>query len=663
MCDGLGVVRIFSPAMSSSFTTGRRELVRLRKPISGNPSALEVVLLELDADLAADRAVEHLVGVAEAADDPRQVERALARVDAGEERVAGEREVDHPAARPGEDGVVVAELPGVEYLDPHLAAGALLDELRELHDRGVLRIGVGLGVREAELRFLGVGGAACRQETSEDEREYPVLHLRSFVVRVAARAGAAMLPHAIRASARARSARYGGGSWGRLTAPHTAESQEQTRMTAAELLVKCLENEGVEFIFGVPGEENIDVMDALLDSPIKFVTTRHEQGAAFMADVYGRLTGRAGVCLATLGPGATNLITGVADANMDRAPLVAIAGQGATTRLHKESHQILDLVNLFHPITKYSTQIREPEIVPEIVRKAFKVAVTEKPGCCFIDFPENIAEMKVDKKPITVQTAYTSTPPDFKIEEAARIIARGEEPGDPRRQRRHPAGRDRVAAELRRRAAHPGRQHVHGEGRGAVLGRPLPRDDRPQGARPAVVRVREGGRGDLRRLRHGRVPPRHVEPGRQQDDRAHRRAAGGGRRALHRGDRRARRHRRVAPRPSPCAPSRAPANPFKGVRQAVIADRAQYAEDQGFPVKPQKIVWDLRKALAPEDIVISDVGAHKMWMARMYQAQEPNTCIISNGFASMGIGVPGAIAAKLAYPIARSSPSPATRAS
>src|SRR5262245_55475129 len=111
--------------------------------------------------------------------------------------------------------------------------------------------------------------------------------------------------------------------------------------TAAELLVKCLENEGVEYIFGVPGEENIDVMDALLVSPIKFVTTRHEQGAAFMADVYGRLTGRAGVCLATLGPGATNLITGVADANMDRAPVVAIAGPGATARPDKETHEVL----------------------------------------------------------------------------------------------------------------------------------------------------------------------------------------------------------------------------------------------------------------------------------------------------------------------------------
>ena len=198
--------------------------------------------------------------------------------------------------------------------------------------------------------------------------------------------------------------------------------------TAAKLLVRCLENESVEYIFGVPGEENIDVMDALLESPIKFVTTHHEQGAAFMADVYGRLTGRAGVCMSTLGPGATNLITGVADANMDRAPVVSIAGQGATTRLHKESHQILDLVQLFQPITKYSTQIREPQIVPEIVRKAFKVAQTEKPGATFIDFPENIAEMKVEGDPIEVQTAYTSATPDFKIDQAAQIIANARNP-------------------------------------------------------------------------------------------------------------------------------------------------------------------------------------------------------------------------------------------
>jgi acetolactate synthase-1/2/3 large subunit len=181
-------------------------------------------------------------------------------------------------------------------------------------------------------------------------------------------------------------------------------------MNAAQLFVKCLENEGVEYIFGIPGEENLDIMDALLESTITFVTVRHEQGAAFMADVYGRLTGKAGVCMSTLGPGATNLITGVADANMDRAPLVAIAGQGATTRLHKESHQILNLVNMFAPITKYATQVLEPEIVTEVVRKAFKVAQEEKPGATFIDFPENIAEMEVEGQPIVVLKSYTPSP-------------------------------------------------------------------------------------------------------------------------------------------------------------------------------------------------------------------------------------------------------------
>src|SRR5260221_2478002 len=211
-------------------------------------------------------------------------------------------------------------------------------------------------------------------------------------------------------------------------ARQAAPATQPRTQSAAELLVRCLENEGVEYIYGIPGEENIDVMDALLSSSIKFVTCHHEQGAAFMADVYGRLTGKAGVCMSTLGPGATNLITGVADANMDRAPIVAIAGQGATTRLHKESHQILDLVNMFDPITKYSTQVLDPAITPEIVRKAFKVAQTEKPGASFIDFPENIAEMKVDKKPIPVQTAYTSVAPDAKIDFAATLISEARNP-------------------------------------------------------------------------------------------------------------------------------------------------------------------------------------------------------------------------------------------
>ena len=199
-------------------------------------------------------------------------------------------------------------------------------------------------------------------------------------------------------------------------------------MKAAELFVRCLENEGVEYIFGIPGEENLDFMDALLGSDIQFITCRHEQGAAFMADVYGRLTGRAGVCLATLGPGATNLITGVADANMDHAPVVAIAGQAATNRLHKESHQVLDLNNLFQPITKYSGQILEPEIIPEITRKAFKLAQTEKSGATFIEFPENIAKMATDTKPLKVQCSSPPEPPVDSINQAIEVIAHAKDP-------------------------------------------------------------------------------------------------------------------------------------------------------------------------------------------------------------------------------------------
>ena len=145
-------------------------------------------------------------------------------------------------------------------------------------------------------------------------------------------------------------------------------------MNTAEVLIKSLESEGVKYIFGIPGEETLELMEAIKKSSIKFITVRHEQGAAFMADVYGRLTGKAGVCLSTLGPGATNLVTGVADANSDGAPLIAITGQVGTERMHLTSHQYLDLVNMFTPITKRSKQVVRPDTVNEIVRIAFKYA-------------------------------------------------------------------------------------------------------------------------------------------------------------------------------------------------------------------------------------------------------------------------------------------------
>ncbi|NRZ43485.1 thiamine pyrophosphate-dependent acetolactate synthase large subunit-like protein [Clostridium beijerinckii] len=173
------------------------------------------------------------------------------------------------------------------------------------------------------------------------------------------------------------------------------EKNEKVQLNTAQLLVKCLEAEGVEYIFGIPGEENLEVMNAIEGSSIKFITTRHEQGAAFMADLYGRLTGKAGVCLSTLGPGATNLVTGVADAHSDGAPVVAITGQVGTERMHITSHQFLDLCKMFEPITKRSKQIVRPDTVNEIVRIAFKYAESEKPGACHIDLPVNISKMPI----------------------------------------------------------------------------------------------------------------------------------------------------------------------------------------------------------------------------------------------------------------------------
>ncbi len=421
-------------------------------------------------------------------------------------------------------------------------------------------------------------------------------------------------------------------------------------MKAAELFVRCLENEDVQYIFGIPGEENIDVMDALLGSTIQFITTRHEQGAAFMADVFGRLTGKPGVCLATLGPGATNLITGVADANMDRAPLIAIAGQGATTRLHKESHQILDLVNLFAPISKYSTQIREPEIIPEVVRKAFKVATTEKPGCAFIDFPENIAKAEVEgKQPLRVQSPTPPEPPIEKVKQAGNIISAA----------RYPiimAGNGVIRA------------HAHDQlvRFAETLNIPVATTFMAKGVIPFSHELSLGAvglqandyvscgfdRADViicvgfdmveyhpylwhkdknRKIVHIDMEPAEV-------DEHYILAAG----VL--GD------IGLALEQIQGCTTRGIEPIMTNLRQTIVDEMVALADDASFPIKPQKIIWDLRQSLDANAIVISDVGAHKMWMARMFQAERPNTCIISNGFASMGIAVPGAIAAKLAYP-------------
>ncbi|HCO59704.1 MAG TPA: acetolactate synthase large subunit, partial [Porticoccaceae bacterium] len=200
-------------------------------------------------------------------------------------------------------------------------------------------------------------------------------------------------------------------------------------MKASDLLVACLEKEGLEYVFGVPGEENADFVFSLGECPaIRFVLTRHEQGAAFMAEVYGRLTGNPAACLGTLGPGASNLITGVANANMDRAPMLVLTGQGSTSRLHKESHQIMDVVGMFEPVTKWAISIRHADTIPEIVRKAVRVSRMEKRGAVHIELPEDLAKHPTAEQPMQPRRFYRSEPIPAIINQAFDLLMAAKSP-------------------------------------------------------------------------------------------------------------------------------------------------------------------------------------------------------------------------------------------
>jgi acetolactate synthase I/II/III large subunit len=438
------------------------------------------------------------------------------------------------------------------------------------------------------------------------------------------------------------------------------------RRTAAHLLVDCLAVEGCEYVFSVPGEETMDVLDALSDHrTVRHVTTRHEQGAAFMADVYGRLTGRAAVAMSTLGPGATNLITGIADAFLDRAPMVAITGQASSEKLHKEAHQVVDIVGMLAPVTKWNTSVQRLAAIPEIVRKAFRTATLEKPGPTHIELPENLAAMAVepDVQPLTPGQTYFPEPTDEAIGHAADLIAASARPivlAGNGVLRRH------ASAELR---AFARGLHVPVAvtfmGKGAI-------DDRSHLSLMAVgLQARDHvlsgfDRADLvicvgydlveyapagwnpdgkKRIIHIDTQPAEVDAQYRPELELIGDIDGSLRRLL----------AAVLPRgiSGRDAGERHEAREtlvHADLRNALLADLEAGASGDAFPITPQRAISDLRQALGPDDIVVSDVGAHKVWVARLYQAYEPNTVIISNGFAAMGISVPGAIAAKLVHP-------------
>jgi len=426
----------------------------------------------------------------------------------------------------------------------------------------------------------------------------------------------------------------------------------------SDLLVQCLENEGIEYIFGVPGEENADFMMSLEKSDsIRFILTRHEQGAAFMAEGYGRLTGNPAGCLGTLGPGATNLITGVADGNMDRAPMLVLTGQGDTERLHKESHQAMDVIAMYRPVTKWAQTIWHPNNTPEIVRKAVRLARTEKPGACLIELPEDIAEQEATTTPIPVKRFRRPVPDDKIVDQAWAAI----------RDSRRPiilAGNGCI----RRRASKQLRLFVERTGIGVIstfmakgcidmdderccytIG--LQAQDHPALAIDQADVVISLGydmveyhprlwnpKGD-KRIVHMDFIPAEIDENYRLDvevvgDLAH---------TLWMLNERCKR--------DGIDESSFDHEHARGARRAMAEDLAHHADDdtEGL-IRPQKAIWDARQVLGPNDILLSDVGAHKMWAARYYHCHEPNTCLISNGFCSMGFAFPGAIAAHLVHP-------------
>lgn len=422
-------------------------------------------------------------------------------------------------------------------------------------------------------------------------------------------------------------------------------------MKVAELFVKCLEEEGVEYIFGLPGEENIDLMDALVGSKIRFILVRHEQAASFMADIYGRLAGKAGVCLATLGPGAINLTLGAADAQLDSAPLVAIAGQAKTDRIFKEFHQYVDLVKLFEPITKWAAQVVIPDTAAEIIRKAFKIAQMARCGATLVVLPEDIAKQPTSAVPLPKAQPKPEAPHEGQLLRAAKAII---EARNPVILAGHGVCRSKASEALTVFAEHlkipvattfmakgviPDSHPCHCGAIGFM---------RPDYANRCIAEadlvICVGY--DLIEYEPGRWNPAHdkgiihISRCSAEVDSAYCLTVG------IEGDigMILNRLRHMLPE-STTEDTRS-----QCYREMFSAELESYAADASFPLKPQRIISDLRRALGDDDIILCDTGALKMWMARLFPCRRPDTCLFSNGLGTMGFSVPGALAAKLIYP-------------
>ena len=421
-------------------------------------------------------------------------------------------------------------------------------------------------------------------------------------------------------------------------------------MKSSDLFVQALENEGVELIYGIPGEENLDFLDSLSRSSIKLVLTRHEQAAGFMAATYGRLTGKPGVCLSTLGPGATNFVTAAAYAQLGGMPMIMLGGQKPIRKSKQGRFQIVDVVNLMKPVTKLSEQIVDGNNIPAMVRDAFRLAMEERPGACYLELPEDIAEEGTDATVFDVVGHRRPDAAEEAVKEAVAMIRAAERPllligaG---------ANRKRTSQALQQLVDDSGLYFFNTQmGKGVV-------DERhPRFLGTAALSDDDFLHAAIRRadliinVGHDVIekPPFFMEKG--------------GKKVIHVnffaahiddvyfpqlnvvGD--------ISNSITRMAESLGQLDrdfsEFAHIRSNVDSHITKYFKDDRFPVLPQRLVSMLRERLDDEDIVTLDNGVYKIWFARNYKCHAPNTLLLDNALATMGAGLPSAMTAKQLHP-------------
>ena len=422
-------------------------------------------------------------------------------------------------------------------------------------------------------------------------------------------------------------------------------------MKASDLFVQALEAEGVEYIFGVPGEENLDLMESLRTSHIRTLVTRHEQAAGFMAATYGRLTGKPGVCLATLGPGATNLVTAAAYAQLGAMPMLMVTGQKPIRNSKQGAFQIVDVVDMMQPLTKYTRQIVSADTIPAKVREACRRASEERPGAVHLELPEDIARDHSDAMLLPASQSRRPICDDKSIALARRALAAA----------KHPllmigagANRKSSAAMLKRFVDTLGVPFFTTQmGKGVVdehhplwLGcAALSDGDFVHRAIAAADLILVVGHDVVEKppffMREGKRTVIHINYVSAQVDSVYFpqiELVGDIANTIWR---------------LQCDLAPAPHwdfTFFDKVRAAMDAQLLEGSDDDRFPMYPQRVVADIRKAMRAEDIVCLDNGIYKLWFARNYRASRPNSILLDNALASMGAGLPSAMAAALVHP-------------